>query len=43
MSIQYYSGSFRSPWSGDQENQRAGVQYTLDTVVRELAFDPNKK
>ena len=25
------------------ETQRAGVQYTLDTVVQELAWDPDKR
>ena len=40
---QYFYGSNRQPWNGDQENQRAGVQYILDSVMKELAFDPNKK
>jgi hypothetical protein len=26
-----------------QEIQRAGVQYILESVVKELALDPNKK
>ena len=25
------------------ETQRAGVQYTIDTVIQELAMDPEKK
>ena len=40
---QYFYGSNRQPWNGDQENQRAGVQYILDSVMKELAFDPTKK
>ena len=40
---QYFYGSNRRPWNGDQENQRAGVQYILDSVMKELAFDPSKK
>ena len=38
---QYYLGSRRAGWSW--ETQRAGVQYTLDTVLTELAIDPDKK
>ena len=26
-----------------EENQRAGVRYTLDTVVKELLSDPSKR
>ncbi len=33
----------RQPWSGDTENQKAGVQYIIDSVVKELAFDPQKR
>lgn len=40
---QYYEGSNRRGWHGWEENQRAGVQYIIDTVVRELAWDPNKR
>merc|ERR1719402_474088 len=38
---QYFQGSNRRGWSW--ETQRAGVQYTIDTVVQELAMDPEKK
>ena len=38
---QYYQGSNRRGWSW--ETQRAGVQYTIDTVIQELAMDPEKK
>ena len=31
---QYYYGSQRQRWSGDTENQRAGVQYIIDSVVK---------
>ena len=34
-------GSNRRGWVW--ETQRAGVQYTLDTVVQELAWDPDKR
>ena len=40
---QYYEGSNRRGWHGGEENQRAGVQYVIDTVVQELAMDPNKR
>ena len=40
---QYYLGSNRARFSGNEENQRVGVQYILDTVVKELMFDPNRK
>ena len=41
---QYYYGSARQQWpNGDYENQRAGVQYILDGVVKALAFDPRKR
>ena len=40
---QYFQGSNRKGWVGWEENQRAGVQYTIDTVVEELAMDPEKK
>jgi len=39
---QYFYGSKRGGW-GDWEVQRAGVQYTLDTIVTELAFDTTKR
>ena len=31
---EYYYGSQRQRWSGDTENQRAGVQYIIDSVVK---------
>ena len=40
---QYYEGSNRKGWHGWEENQRAGVQYIIDTVVQELAWDPDKR
>ena len=40
---QYYLGSNRARFSGNEENQRVGVQYILDSVIKELMFDPNRK
>ena len=40
---QYYLGSNRARFSGDQENQRVGVQYVLDSVIKELMFNPERK
>ena len=40
---QYYHGSNRAGWVGWEENQRAGVQYVIDTVIQELAMDPLKR
>ena len=40
---QYYEGSNRKGWNGWEENQRAGVQYIIDTVVQALAWDPDKR
>ena len=40
---QYYLGSNRARFSGDQENQRVGVQYVLDSVIKELMFNPDRK
>jgi hypothetical protein len=40
---QYYYGSERAGWDGPYENQRAGVQYIIDSVVKELAFDSEKR
>ena len=42
---QYFLGSNRERWETGswQENQRVGVQYILDSVVKELAFNPEKK
>ena len=40
---QYYHGSHRAGWVGWEENQRAGVQYVIDTVVQELAMDQEKR
>jgi len=33
----------RDGWYGWEEVQRAGVQYTLDTVVTELYYNPERK
>lgn len=40
---QYYLGSNRARFSSNEENQRVGVRYILDTVVKELLFDSRKK
>ena len=40
---EYYYGSSIQRWDGWSENQRAGVQYIIDSVVKELAFDPKKR
>ena len=40
---QYCQGLNRKGWVGWEENQRAGVQYTIDTVVQELVMDPEKR
>ena len=40
---QYYLGSNRARFSGNEENQRVGVQYVLDSVIKELMFNPNRK
>ena len=40
---QYCQGLNRKGWVGWEENQRAGVQYSIDTVVQELAMDPEKR
>ena len=40
---QYYSGSNRARFSESEQNHRVGVQYILDTVVKQLLFDPMKK
>ena len=40
---QYYLGSNRARFSGNEENQRVGVQYVLDSVIKELSFNPERK
>ena len=40
---QYYLGSNRARFSGNEENQRVGVQYVLDSVIKELSFNPNRR
>ena len=40
---QYYLGSNRKRFDIDQENQRVGVQYILDSVVKELVFDSSRR
>ena len=40
---QYYEGITRREWVDWRENRRAGVQYTIDTAVEELAMDPEKR
>ena len=40
---QYYVGSNRAIFGDIQTSQRVGVQYVLDSVVKELIFDPNKR
>ena len=40
---QYYLGSNRARFSGNEENQRVGVQYVLDSVIKELMFNANRK
>ena len=40
---QYYLGSNRRRFDIDQENQRVGVQYILDSVVKELVFDSSRR
>ena len=40
---QYYLGSNRARFDANWENQRVGVQYILDSVVKELMFDPNRR
>ena len=40
---QYYLGANRQGWNGWEENQRAGVQYIIDTVIMELMMDPDKR
>ena len=32
-----------SSFSGNEENQRVGVQYVLDSVIKELSLYPNRK
>jgi len=41
--LKYYSGKYDPSWPADEWSQRAGVQYILDTVVRELAVDTNRR
>ena len=40
---QYYLGSNRARFDGGWENQRVGVQYILDSVVKELMFNPDRR
>ena len=40
---QYFVGSHQADWPDTQGNQRVGVQDIIDSVVRELAFDPDKR
>ena len=40
---QYYLGSNRARFDANWENQRVGVQYILDTVIKELMFNPKRK
>ena len=40
---QYYRGSNRARFGANEENQRVGVKYILDTVVKELLFDSSKR
>ena len=40
---QYYLGSNRARFSGNEENQRVGVQYVLDSVIKELMFNPDRR
>ena len=40
---QYYLGSNRARFSGNEENQRVGVRYILDSVIKELIFDSNRR
>lgn len=40
---QYYEGITRREWVDWRENRKAGVQYTINTAVEELAMDPEKR
>ena len=40
---QYYLGSNRARFDGGWENQRVGVQYVLDSVIKELMFNPDRR
>ena len=40
---QYYLGSNRARFDEKWEMQRVGVQYVLDSVVKELIFEPNRR
>ena len=40
---QYYLGSNRARFDGGWENQRVGVQYVLDSVIKELMFIPDRR
>ena len=40
---QYYLGSNRARFSGNEENQRVGVQYVLDSVIKVLMFNPDRR
>ena len=40
---QYYLGSNRARFDDGWENQRVGVQYILDSVTKELMFNPDRR
>ena len=40
---QYYLGSNRARFDANWENQRVGVQYILDSVVKELMFNSDRR
>ena len=40
---QYYLGSNRARFDDGWENQRVGVQYILDSVIKELMFNPDRR
>jgi hypothetical protein len=40
---QYYLGSNRARFGENGLMQRVGVQYILDSVVKELMFNPNRR
>ena len=40
---QYYRGSNKARFGAENQNQRVGVKYILDTVVKELLFDSSRR